>query len=401
VVTGTGALTATVAVTGTAAVTSTGYLSGTAGSQALLAALPPALRSLYDHSPDALMPSAYDGYQPAARPWLICSAASYQGNPWRAAVENELKVLVRQFQAAGLASGFQQAASGGSVTLQAQQLRQFADKGCSVILTITESPTGLNDAIAYAYGKGVPVVTMAGPVTSPYAINVDSNHWRWGYDMMDGIGQRLKGTGNVLMVEGTAGDPVAVAEDQGAAAAMANYPGLQVIARVNGNWTASATRAAVQQALAAHRGTIGAVWTTGSDARVVAAAFRQAARPQPWITGSLAGDALGYWKLYPQGFKFFGGALLPGPTGQAGLRVAVRLLEGQHPRLNVLMIPLPSASLETLDQWYQGCMTPASTSIFPVPPADPMPEELMNGYFTNGAATPPYDYGKTPRPCAG
>ncbi len=399
--TSTGTLTATGPATSTAAVTGTAALSGTAGSQALLAGLPANLRSLYDHTTDVLLPSAYDGYAPAARPWLICFAATYQGNPWRAAVENEIKLLVRQFQAAGLASGFQQAASAGSATLQAQQLRGFADQGCSAILTIPESPTGLNDAIAYAYGKGVPVVTMGGPVTSPYAIDVDSNHWLWGYDLMDGIGQRLNGTGNVLMVEGTAGDPVAVAEGEGAAAALVSYPGLQVIARVEGDWTSSATRAAVLQALAAHHGPIGAVWTTGGEARVVAAAFRQAGRAQPWITGSLAGDALGYWKLYPQATKFFGGGLLPGPTGQAGLRAAVRLLEGQHPRLNVLMVPLPSAGPETLDRWYQSCMTPASTSIFPVPPADPLPEELMNGYFANGAATPPYDYGKTPKPCAG
>jgi ribose transport system substrate-binding protein len=44
-------------------------------------------------------------------------------------------------------------------------------------------------------------------------------------------------------------------------------------------------------------------------------------------------------------------------------------------------------------------MTQSSTDIFPVAPSDPLPEKLMNGYFTNGKATPPYTYSTVANPC--
>ena len=49
------------------------------------------------------------------------------------------------------------------------------------------------------------------------------------------------------------------------------------------------------------------------------------------------------------------------------------------------MIPIPPVSGAELDKWYQDCMTTDAVSVFPVPPSDPMPEELMDAYFTNPA----------------
>ena len=125
----------------------------------------------------------------------------------------------------------------------------------------------------------------------------------------------------------------------------------------------------------------------------------QAGRPIPLITGSISGDALGYWKANPD-FKFAGGALMPSWTAQTAIRVGVRLLEGQEPKLSVIEIPIPPVEMSNLDKWYRECMTTDAVSIFPVAPEDPMPEELLNGYFKKPAATPQFDYAKTPDPCA-
>ncbi len=63
------------------------------------------------------------------------------------------------------------------------------------------------------------------------------------------------------------------------------------------------------------------------------------------------------------------------------------------------MIPIPAVSQSDLPQWFGSCMTVDSGSIFPIAPTDPMPEDVMNQYFVNGKATPPYDYANTPKPC--
>ena len=127
---------------------------------------------------------------------------------------------------------------------------------------------------------------------------------------------------------------------------------------VNGNWTANVTKTAVLQALATTPQKIDAVWTTGSELRVVAEAFAEANRPQPLITGSISGDALGYWKAHPDGYRFDGQAVLPGWNSQALFRVAVRLLEGQQPKLGTLLIPIPAVHQDDLGKWYKACMTP-------------------------------------------
>jgi ribose transport system substrate-binding protein len=264
---------------------------------------------------------------------------------------------------------------------------------------VAGSATGLNDAIEAAYKAGIPVVTISSSVTSPYAINVDSNYARWGYDMASAIKTELGGKGNVLMVEGIAGAPIVALERAGADKALKGSD-IKEARSVNGNWTANVTKTAVLQALATTPQKIDAVWTTGSESRVVAEAFAEANRPQPLITGSISGDALGYWKAHPDGYRFDGQAVLPGWNSQAVFRVAVRLLEGQQPKLGTLLIPIPAVHQDDLAKWYKACMTPASVSIFPSPPTDPVSDQDLDAYFKKPAAISNYNYADTPDPCA-
>ena len=174
--------------------------------------------------------------------------------------------------------------------------------------------------------------------------------------------------------------------------------GLKILRSVNGNWTPNVTKTVILQALATSPQQVDAVWTTGSESRVVAEAFAQAGRPQPLITGSISGDALGYWKAHPDGYRFEGHAVVPSWTAQTLFRVGVRILEGQQPKLNTLMIPIPPVHQADLAKWYQPCMTPDAVSIFPVAPEDPMPVDLMNAYFEKPADIG-YNYADTPSPC--
>jgi len=87
------------------------------------------------------------------------------------------------------------------------------------------------------------------------------------------------------------------------------------------------------------------------------------------------------------------------PTANSAFRIAMRVLEGQGPTLNTLLVNLPKVTMADLPGWAADCMTPDSATVFPVSPTDPYPEDLLNAYFATGAATPPYDYATTPNPC--
>lgn len=363
-----------------------------------LDALPPELKALYTES-IPVGPSAYDDFKMPPKPWRWCHSESYMGNPWRVSMTNELKRLVESGIAKGDVASFELSDSNGDVPQQIAQMRAFIDKGCSVITTIAGSSTALNDVIEAAFKAGIPVVTTASAVTSPYALNIQHNHNAWGYDMGKGIAAYLNGSGNVLMVEGIPGSPIVEHENSGGYRAFTEHPDLTILGKVSGNWTANVTKNVVLQTLATNPAQIDAVWTTGSESRVIAEAFDEAGRPQPLITGSMSGDALGYWKDHKDTFKFYGGAILPTVAAHNAFRAATRLLEGQQPIVSTLLVPVPEIRGENLGDWAAPCMTVESGSTFPVAPEEPLSEEAMNGYFKKGAATPLYDYASTPAPC--
>lgn len=382
------------------AVTLLAAVPAMADVSATIAALPEGLRAQYEGAPQTVLAGPLDAFAPPAAPYRWCHSESYQGNPWRVSVTNELRRLVDGLIAQGTVSEFEVSDSGNDVSQQINQIRAFIDKGCGIITSIPGSATGLDAAIAAATDAGIPFVTAAGSVTAPTAVNVDSNYSRWGYEMMQMVGTALPEGGNVLIVEGIAGHPIVVQERAGADAALAEHPGLKLSRVVNGDWTANVTKTVVLQTLATNPAPIDAVWSAGSESRVIAEAFAQAGRPAPLITGSITGDALGYWKANPEGYRFTGHAVLPGWTAQTLFRTAARIMDGQKPLLNTLMIPLPTVGQDALADWYADCMTPDAVSVFPVPPTDPMPEEWLDAYFAAPAPSPGWDYAAVPPVCA-
>jgi ribose transport system substrate-binding protein len=376
-----------------------GLASNVARADDVTAGLPDDLKKLYVGATSTLAPSAYDNFKAPPAPWKWCHSESYQGNPWRVTVTKELQRLVEGLKSAGIDATFEVSDSNSDAGQQINQIRAFIDKKCTVITSVAGSATALNDVIKAAYDAGIPFVTAAGSVTSPYAINVDSNYSAWGYDMIRAIAKETGGKADVLLVEGIAGHPIVAQERAGADRALKEEPGLKVVRTVNGNWTANVTKTAVLQALATYPGNIDAVWTTGSESRVVAEAFAQAGRKPPLITGSITGDALGYWKEHGDKYRFTGNGVLPHWTAETLYRVAVRLLEGQKPKLNTLMMPIPTITEADFPALYKSCMTPDAVSVFPIPANDPVPESMLDGYFKAPAPTKGWDYSKVPSAC--
>ncbi len=372
-----------------------------AGDATLINGLPDGLKALYEGFTENLQPSAYDSFKMPAKPWKWCHSESYQGNPWRVSLTNELKRLVDIYKGKGWVSDFELSDSNGDTSRQIAQIRAFIDKKCSIITSVAGSATGLNDAIEASYKAGIPFVTISSSVTSPDAINVDSNYGRWGYDMMEALGKALDGKGNIIMVEGIAGAPIVAQERAGGDKALKDFPGLKVVRTVNGNWTANVTKTVILQALATTPQKIDGIWTTGSESRVIAEDFTEAKRPAPIITGSISGDALGYWKAHPDRYRFEGNGVLPAWNSEALFRVSVALLEGQQPKLNTILVPIPVVHGADLDKWYQPCMTPDAVSTFPVPPTDPMPQATLENYFKKPAPIADWNYADVPGACAG
>lgn len=361
----------------------------------MIEGLPDALASQYEGATSAVEVSPFADFAKVEGPWKVCYADSFQGNAWRVAVSTELERLASQYEDEGLVSGFDVVVAENDVARQSQQIRQFVDQGCSVILTIAASSTGINEAISHAADEGIPVVTIAGSVTTTDAINVDSNYAVLGADLASAAAE----AGSVLMVKGVEGSPIAVQQNDAAHAVWEDV-GTEVVTEVNGDWTPSVTKEAVLSAITTNPAEVDAVWSTGSETAVIAETFAEAGRDAPLINGSISGDALGYWNENRDLFKFDGVGLLPSWTAQTGFNIAMRVLEGNGPQLSTLMVPVPRIGQDDLEGMYASCMTPSSTSVFPVAAEDPLPSDLMDAYFAEPGAVGPFDYADTPDPCA-
>ncbi|MEX2551880.1 MAG: hypothetical protein WD627_02610, partial [Actinomycetota bacterium] len=69
--------------------------------------LPAEIQELYQGVEDTLQAAAYDDFEMPPKPWKWCHSESYQGNPWRVSVTQELERLVEQYKAEGWISDFE------------------------------------------------------------------------------------------------------------------------------------------------------------------------------------------------------------------------------------------------------------------------------------------------------
>ncbi len=121
---------------GLLAATAMTALAGSATAQDLTATidgLPAELKAQYDGAPQTILPSAWDNFTPPPKPWKWCHSESYQGNPWRVSVTNELRRLVEGLKEDGSIESFEVSDSNNDASQQINQLRAFLDKGCSII----------------------------------------------------------------------------------------------------------------------------------------------------------------------------------------------------------------------------------------------------------------------------
>lgn len=157
-------------------------------------------------------PSIYRDWKPKkGPPWTIGYASSYAGNTWRAAALDDLENnLIPKWKKLGLIKDVIVTQSNLKDSVQIQQMRQLVDRGVDALIICCSNPTALNETVKYAYDKGVPVFSMVGYVTSPYAVNSSTNFVVTGRKMGEWLVDEIGKKGNVLVVEGIPGTSTSI-----------------------------------------------------------------------------------------------------------------------------------------------------------------------------------------------
>lgn len=358
------------------------------------AGLPPNIAKLYVHSGDILGPSAYRDWKPVKPPWTICFNNSYLGNTWRAAALQEFDKISQQLEKFGLVKNYISTNSNLSLPTQIQQMRTMITVDhCSGIITIPTGTSGMDSVIKQAYEAGIPVVGDLGPTTSPYMENYDENFYVSNYDMAMFLAKAIGYKGNILDVIGIPGETLDIEMQDALNAVVKQYPGLHIIGKVVGKVTDSIAEGAVLQFLATHPEPINAVFQEGGMGAGIIAAFQQEHRPLPALMFVGSGSMVAiFHNLLAEGQhpQFYALTDPPGSTMRDAYRILIRILEGQHPKNMTIFYPPPAITASNVNQWWNPSLTP-STTAWPEPPYEYLPDSLLNQYFTNGHNELPYD----------
>ena len=258
--------------------------------------------------------------------------------------------------------------SGNDVSKQSQQMSNLIAQKVDAIVINAASPTGLNGIIAQAAKRGILVVSFDNVVTSPDALKVNTDQFKFGVTGAEWLAKKIGGKGNVIMVTGVAGTHVDEERNKGAESVWAKNPGIKVINRYTGMWdsaTAERNTASILPSLAEVDG----IWCQGGTDGVLKA-FISAKRKLPPTAGE---GENGFRKfMLPQGYM--GNKVEGISIGQppflvlVSLELARRVLQGKYPKKNV-EIPFPFVTNETVkvgETVFPDCPT-ASSPISPTP----------------------------------
>lgn len=363
-----------------------------ADSKALLEKeLPADAQAGFEGYGSPVVASPFATFKPAhEKPFVIGYNNSFSGNAWRAAALAQLESDVEKYKKLGLVKDLIVTDSNGDISTQIQQMRSMIQRGVDLIISIPGSPTAMNGVIDEAFAAGIPVITLAAPVTTANAINVDTNGYLIGKTMALGLVQKLNGKGNILTIQGIPGTSGSELIKAGGEAVFKNCPDIKIVADLVGQWSNSTAQTAVLQQLSTNPTEIAGIWQQGSMFMGTINALEQAGRPIiPVTVGNPDQNALAYWHdNLDKGFSTVGSSNAPGAGMDVVFRTGMRVLLGQGLKVSNVVVRPPLITAETLKDWYKPDFTVNSTGVGEPPPGTWMSDSILDGYFTSPAALP-------------
>jgi len=273
-------------------------------------------------------------------PWTIGYASTYQGNTWRKGVMDRLLNEIKpKWQELGLLNDIIVTNSNLKDALQIQQIRQLVDQGVDAIIMCCSNPTALNQAIQYAFDRGVPVFSFTGYTTSPLSINSSVNYHQAGFDVGTWMAEEVGGSGNVLVVEGIPGYSASDSQNRGVLDGLSQFPGIKVTGQIAHMWTPQVGQAETQKWLATHPGQLDGIAVQSSGETGVLAALQQSGREM--VPMSIGGElgALCYWRNNPDYISAAIQTWPPGDEVELGWNIMMRTLQGQGPKIQSILVP--------------------------------------------------------------
>jgi ribose transport system substrate-binding protein len=261
--------------------------------------------------------------------YVIGVSNTLVGNGWR---EQMICAIEAQALASGEVAEVIVVNENGGPTEQIEHIDRLISQGVDAIILNPTSTDGLNDAIKAATDQDIVVVAIDQVVSSTDAYNVANDQYQYGKVGAEWLFNQLGGTGKVVEMRGIDGVPADTDRHNGFLDALANFPGIEVVAETFTGWDPTVGAQQALELMTANPD-IDGIWTSGIDYTVVNA-LQTANIPLVPIVGA---DNNGFLaQLINDGVV---GAAITNPPaiGGAGVGVAIAALNGDNPSKSVAL----------------------------------------------------------------
>ena len=153
---------------------------------------------------------------------------------WRDKLNNELKIGTYFHDDVELRF----ASADDSDEKQIEQIHQFVNDGIDLLIVAPNQVATVSPAIDEVFDKGIPVIVFDRKTNSEkFTAYIGADNYEMGRLMGEYIATRLKGKGRVLEIMGLKGSSPAIERHNGFAGALKAYPGITLVASLQGDWT--------------------------------------------------------------------------------------------------------------------------------------------------------------------
>ena len=138
---------------------------------------------------------------------------------------------------------------------QIQQIDSLVGTGIDLLIVAPNQVSTISPAIDRAYDKGIPVIVFERKTnTKKYTAYMGADNYEMGHLMGEYVANRLNEHGRIIEVMGLKGSSPAIERHNGFREAIAQHPGIQVIATLQGDWTEPTAYNTVKQWLNKNKG---------------------------------------------------------------------------------------------------------------------------------------------------
>lgn len=246
--------------------------------------------------------------------------------------------------------------AGGDVTKQISDVQDLMTRGIDALLITPATPTSANQIMKKAMDSGIPVITFnsSADCDDCYTASIQTDQTEFGYVISKWLLQKINGKGNIIVLNGIAGNSISAEREAGLKKAMEELPdggaGINILATYHADWAYDKGKQAMEQALAAYP-EIDAVWSQGGAmSQGAIEAMEAAGRPLVPITGEDNNGFLKLWKSKQAAGMTSIAASDPTWTSAEALRIALKILNGEEV-VKDQYIPVPTIIDATLDQY--------------------------------------------------